>query len=99
MSKRRKPGEIVSRRPGSGFCGSADPQLVKVPEGKPYEMDCVRGPDGRWRANAGGEASSCMVGCGDPECREWANVEIVSGPHAGEFMCHVSECDMRDNRE
>ena len=95
MSTRRKPGEVVQRSPGSGFVGSAEPQLVKVPEGKTYEGTCVRGPDGEWQANLGGEADPCMV-CGDPECREWANVEIVSGVHAGDFMYHISECQMSD---
>jgi hypothetical protein len=95
MSTRRKPGEIVRRKPGSGFCGSAEPQLVKVPEGRAYEADCVIS-NGAWKANPGGEASVCMMGCGDPECREWANLEIMSGLHKGEFMYHISECQMKD---
>ena len=97
MSNRRKPGEIVRRIPGSGFCGSAEPQRLRVPEGKTYEMDCTRNPTGKWQRNLGGEASVCMMGCGDRACREWANVEIVSGPHSGEFMYHVSECQMLDD--
>lgn len=31
MSKRRKPGEIVQRSPGSGFVADADPQFVQIP--------------------------------------------------------------------
>jgi hypothetical protein len=99
MSKRRKPGEIVQRKPGSGFAGSTEPQLVKVPEGKAYEYDTIPDGEGGWVANPGGEADSCMMFCGDPECREWANLEIVSGPYKGEFMCHIAECEMEDCKE
>jgi len=35
-----------------------------------------------------------MLGCEDPECREWANLEVVGGPYAGDFMYHISECEM-----
>ncbi len=80
MSKRRSPGEIVKRRPGSGFLSSAEPELIKVPDGEAY----------------GTEADTCMLGCGDRECREWANLEIVSGPSKGEFLYHVAECEMSD---
>jgi len=80
MSTRRKPGEIVRRSPGSGFVGSSEPQLVKVPGGDTYTD----------------EADPCMMGCGDQECREWANLEIMSGAHTGEFMFHISECQMGD---
>jgi len=97
MSKRRNPGEIVRRTIGSGFCCSEDPQLVKVPDGKAYESLYVRGPGGKWQQNPGGEADSCVSGCGDPDCREWANLEIMTGPYKGEFMCHISECEMSDS--
>lgn len=30
MSKRRKSGEVVIRRPGSCYLGSAEPKLVKL---------------------------------------------------------------------
>jgi hypothetical protein len=83
MSKRRVAGEIVRRAPGSGFCGSAEPELIRVPTGATY-VD---------------EADPCMMGCGDDECREWANVEIVSGEHAGHFMYHISECQMADSEQ
>ena len=99
MSKRRKPGEIVRRAAGSGFVGSQEPELVRVPEGKTYEYDVKTGPDGNFlpEENLGGEATPCLLGCGDPYCREWANLEIVSGPHKGEFMYHISECQMEDH--
>lgn len=80
MSKRREPGAIVRRHAGSGFVGSTKPELVKVPEGTAYAD----------------EASPCMMGCGDSGCREWANLEIVGGPHSGEFMFHISECQLGD---
>jgi hypothetical protein len=32
MSKRRRPGATVVRRPGSGFLASADPSLVTIPK-------------------------------------------------------------------
>ena len=73
---------MVRRKPGSGFCGAAEPALVKVPEGRTY-ID---------------EADPCMMSCGDQGCREWANLEVVGGPHAGEFMFHISECQMDDVR-
>jgi hypothetical protein len=80
MSKRRTAGEIVRRSPGSGFCGSTEPELVRVPAGDAY-ID---------------EAAPCMMGCGDPKCREWANLEVVSGEHAGGWMYHISECELED---
>ena|SRR3972149_4105084 len=32
----------------------------------------------------------CMIGCGDPECREWVDVYGLGG----EVFCHVSECQL-----
>jgi len=98
VSKRRLPGEVVKRKAGSGFVGSAEPSLIKVPEGKTYEFDVAIGPDGDFtrELNEGGEASFCLTGCGDPECREWANLEIMNGPHKGDFIYHISECEMED---
>jgi hypothetical protein len=80
MSPRRKPGEVVRREPGSGFVASSDPQMIRVPSGHDYSD----------------QADPCMMGCSDPECREWANLEIVEGPHAGQFIYHISECEMLD---
>lgn len=42
------------------------------------------------------EADPCML-CDDPACREWANLEIINGPHAGSHMYHISECEMTDH--
>lgn len=93
MSKRRNPGEIVKRRAGSGFVSSEEPNLIRVPSGKAFEFEWQR-MDAGWADNPGGEAKYCMLSCGDPYCREWANVEIV-GANGG-FLYHVSECEMMD---
>lgn len=95
MSQRRQPGEIVKRVPGSGFLGSAEPLFVQVPE-KPAYDDCVYWDSEAktWRVNEDGEAEHCMLGCGDENCREWANLKVVHGPSAGQFLYHISECQM-----
>ena len=80
MSKRRKPGEIVVRRPGSGFLGDAEPRLVRVPAQPEFED----------------EAAPCCLSCGDDACTEWANLRIVGGPHDGKRLCHIAECEMSD---
>lgn len=78
MSKRRQPGEIVRRLPGSCFCGSPTPELVRLTDSSDGELhDC---------------SQPCMV-CEDPECREWANVQVVD---TGRWMFHLSECEMED---
>jgi hypothetical protein len=77
MSKRRKPGEVVRRKPGSGFVGSASPEFVRVPD-EPIED---------WHP--------CILSCGDDDCREYENLEVV-GEHDGATMCHISECQMED---
>jgi hypothetical protein len=41
MSKRRQPGEIVVRIPGSGFLGSADPAVIQVPEMPNYDEETM----------------------------------------------------------
>lgn len=35
----------------------------------------------------------CLLGCGDSQCAEWANVQLDDGT----WVYHVSECDMFDN--
>lgn len=88
MSKRRQPGEIVRRTPGSGFLADAEPQFVRVPDGAKF-LDY----DG---LDSEGEGERCTMGCGDKHCREWANVEVVGGPHAGKHLYHIAECQMSD---
>jgi len=77
MSKRRNPGEIVRRKPYSGFVASSVPELVQIPTDK-------------------NEADYCMMGCGDPECKKYANLLIISEPFKGESIYHISECQMED---
>lgn len=84
MSKRRQPGEIVKRIPGSGFLGAASPQLIQVPFEPKYTQ----------------EAETCLV-CLDGHCREWANLEVIDENHqkTGQFLYHISECEMMDLSE
>ncbi len=41
----------------------------------------------------------CMMGCGDPDCREWPNVEVLDENRVGtgDFLYHISECQMGDS--
>jgi hypothetical protein len=44
----------------------------------------------------------CLLGCGDPECREWADLWTEPDPlHGGRRwpLYHVSECQMHDAEE
>jgi hypothetical protein len=87
VSKRRKPGELVVRQAGSGFLGSEEPRIIQVPfEPKFGFYDTL---------DSEGEATPCML-CDDPDCREWANLRVIGGPHDGRFLCHISECEMED---
>lgn len=79
-SKRRRPGEIVRRKPGSCFVGSAEPSLVRLSDESDGDLHYV---------------DSCML-CDDPKCQEWGNVQIVDWPHKGGWMHHLSECQMED---
>ena len=81
-SKRRRPGEIVRRKPGSCFVMAGEPSLVRLSDESDGRLPYV---------------DSCMV-CDDPECREWGNVQIVDGPYKGQWMCHLSECQMEDDK-
>lgn len=44
----------------------------------------------------GSEPDECMLGCGDPDCREWPDLWPCdeAGKPTGENWCHVSECEM-----
>lgn len=81
MSKRRKPGEIVKRVPGSCFLGAEEPSLVRLTDESDGDMHYMD--------------TYCFL-CDDPDCTEWANVQVVGGPHNGEWLCHLSECRMED---
>lgn len=80
MSKRRQPGEIVRRSPGSGFLSGWEPALVQVPLEPAYSD----------------EVSYCELTCGDRDCREWANLLVIDGEFAGKTLCHIAECQMSD---
>lgn len=84
MSKRRQQGEIVVRRPGSGFLGAVEPRWVQVPFLPAYASE-----------DAGGEAAPCIL-CDDPDCREWANLKVVGGEYDGKPLHHIGECEMED---
>lgn len=77
----RKPNEIVRRKPGSCFTGSAEPGIVRL--SGPEDGDLHDDPE------------PCMT-CGNPDCREWDNSQIVTGEHAGAWMYHLAECQMED---
>lgn len=39
----------------------------------------------------------CMLNCGDDNCLEWADCEIIiDGKSINDFCYHVSECEMED---
>lgn len=39
----------------------------------------------------------CILDCGDPECREWTDVETEPDADGEQYiLCHVSECQMFD---
>lgn len=89
MSKRRIPGEIVIKKAMSGFI--KNPCIIKIPTlddfkrlGFPY-------------TSVQEDHDSCMCGCGDSSCVEYANVLIVAnGEVTDECIFHVSECQMED---
>ena len=83
MSQRRKPGDLVRRKAGSGFLANSEPTLVRIPvDADPEE-----------------ETGPCLLGCGDPECQEWANLEVIEDGYApvrDPYLYHISECQMED---
>lgn len=48
------------------------------------------------RISEGELPDPCILGCGDPDCQEWANLEILEGEFKGEFLYHISECCLGD---
>jgi len=79
----------MSKRRHAGEIVCRSPGSGFVGSAEPHQVKVPDGPayDG---------ADPCMLGCGDSGCREWANLEIVGGPHSGEFMFHISECQLGD---
>ena len=80
----RKPGEVVKRKPNSCFLGT-------VEEG----LDVVRIPTEAEEGYDKLDLDPCMI-CDNPHCQEHDNVEVVAGPHAGAWLCHLSDCQTED---
>ena len=90
MTKRRKPGDIVWKRENAGFVGQ--PAYIRIEP----EME-------------GEDAPPCMI-CDDYDCSEWSNCTALPGETLEEarissgqgerlgVACHVSECEMLDDR-
>jgi len=38
----------------------------------------------------------CCLDCGDPDCIGWDDAEIMHGHHKGQYIYHISECEMAD---
>jgi hypothetical protein len=79
MSERRNPGDLVRRKPGSCFIGASEPALVRLTDASDGDLHDI---------------DACMMDCGDPDCREWANAQVVGGPYAGGWVFHLAECQM-----
>lgn len=83
MSKRRTAGDVVIKSPNAGFVG--EPLKVRIcPEtyDPPYPPDYFE---------------PCFMDCGDDECREWVNLEVLDvNGNADGYCYHVSECQMED---
>ena len=81
MSKRRQLGEVVIKKAGAGFTGEQlIIMLVDLDQDEKYSA---------WE-------DYCFV-CNDKGCREWINCEVVvNGKRTGEYVYHVSECQMED---
>lgn len=81
MSKRRQVGDIVRKKPGAGFCGESC--IIRLIE---LETDPVRLQ----------YPSMCVLKCGDKDCIEWDNAEILENNEVVGYLCHISECEMED---
>jgi len=83
MSKRRKSGDWVWLSRASGFIENSNKHIVQI-------IGPNKGRDGpEW----------CMLDCGDPDCREWPNVETKEINGIRYNLCHVSECQMFDDMQ
>lgn len=84
MSKRRQEFEKVRKKANAGFVG--EPlviRLVDLDEKHPRSNPMYR--------------SYCILNCGDPDCEEWANCEVLdSNNNEIGYVYHVSECQMED---
>lgn len=81
MSKRRKVDDIVRKSFTAGFIKEAC--VIRLVE---LETDPIRL---RY-------PSHCILKCGDDECREWDNVEVLENDEVAGYLHHISECQMED---
>ena len=46
------------------------------------------------------ESEPCFLGCNDPDCQEWPDLWALGpdGQPTGGNWCHVSECEMQDDK-
>ncbi len=81
MSQRRFPGEKVALKPRAGMSGRDEAFLAVIVEREGESPHHFR----------------CPL-CDDPACREWTTLEVLDerGKRTGEFVHHVSECEMSD---
>ncbi len=81
MSERRFPGEKVALRPRAGMSGRDHGFLGVIVQREGESPHRYRCPR-----------------CADTDCREWTTLEVLDdrGRRTGEFVHHVSECEMSD---
>mgnify|MGYP001558974136 CR=1 FL=1 len=84
MSIRRKAGDWVWLRAGAGMTGESTRLKAELqPEGDD-------------------DHAPCRYNCGDPGCREWYTLWTERDPKGSKkrhVLCHVSECEMFDERQ
>lgn len=90
MSKRRVPKEIVKKISNAGF--NKVETLLIIPDQHSWDKN--------WNYPFSENTSECLMGCGDGECREFANIQEVNKDltPTGHWLCHISECQMKDNK-
>lgn len=89
MSIRRKAGDILWKVAGYGFTGRGF--KIKIPTLKDFH------DHGFSYQKVEEDYDQCMMGCNDPECREYANVLALKydGSEDG-WVYHVSECQLEE---
>ena len=87
MSNRYQPGDILIKKENAGFVGQK--LKVRIPtlevfnsHGFPY-------------ADLQEDHGSCFMNCGDDNCVEYANLEVLNEQNSHEgWVCHISECQL-----
>lgn len=89
MSKRRNPGDILVKKEHAGFIG--EKLIVRIPT-----LD-IFNHDGFPYTEVKEDHDQCLMGCEDPACVEYANVQVLD-PSLNPigWCCHVSECQLED---